>query len=118
MFAGGIQDNRGRSPAVWLRVGDWLVTGRQPDIVWNGTCRRPDGRGANRQLDGCEIDKWTLSHEALSPAAGGQTQGRAALQLRAILDQIQHVPELLRALKLAVDRDRATGRGPGKADRQ
>ena len=34
----------------------------------------------------------------------------AALPLRAILDEIQRVPELLRTLKLAVDRDRRPGR--------
>lgn len=34
----------------------------------------------------------------------------AALPRRAILDEIQRVPELLRALKLAVDRDRRPGR--------
>lgn len=34
----------------------------------------------------------------------------AALQPHAILDEVQRVPELLRALKLAVDRDRRPGR--------
>jgi len=34
----------------------------------------------------------------------------AALPARAILDEIQRVPELLRAIKLAVDRDRQPGR--------
>jgi len=34
----------------------------------------------------------------------------AALPPQAILDEIQHVPELLRTLKLAVDRDRRPGR--------
>ncbi len=34
----------------------------------------------------------------------------AALPPRAILDEIQRVPELLRTLKLAVDHDRRPGR--------
>ena len=47
---------------------------------------------------------------ALSFARGDPTGFVAALPSRVILDEIQLVPELLRTIKLAVDRDRRPGR--------
>ena len=47
---------------------------------------------------------------ALSFARGDPTGFVAALPSRVILDEIQRVPELLRTIKLAVDRDRRPGR--------
>ncbi len=47
---------------------------------------------------------------ALSFARSDPTGFVAALPTRVILDEIQRVPELMRAIKLAVDRDRRPGR--------
>ena len=53
----------------------------------------------------------TFDDEAtLAFARSDPTGFVAALPPRAILDEIQRVPELLRTLKLAVDRDRRAGR--------
>ena len=53
----------------------------------------------------------TFDDEAtLAFAQADPTGFVAALPPRAILDEVQRVPELLRTLKLAVDRDRRAGR--------
>ena len=54
---------------------------------------------------------FTFDDDVVAAAAKADPAGFAAnLPTKAILDEVQHVPELFSALKLAVDRDRTAGR--------
>ena len=79
-----------------------------PVVLINGP--RQCGKTTLVQLHGQELPYFTLDDDNLLTSVRADPAGFIRRIDRAVIDEIQHAPELLRAIKLSVDQDRRPGR--------
>ena len=79
-----------------------------PVVLINGP--RQCGKTTLVQLHGQDLPYYTLDDENLLSAVRADPAGFIRRIDRAVIDEVQHAPGLLRAIKLSVDQDRRPGR--------
>ncbi len=82
--------------------------GDTPVVLINGP--RQCGKTTLVKQHGQDIPYFTLDDDNLLTAVRADPTGFIKRMDRAVIDEIQHAPELLRAIKLSIDQDRRPGR--------
>lgn len=79
-----------------------------PVVLINGP--RQCGKTTLVEQHGQDIPYFTLDDDSLLTAVRADPTGFIKRMDRVVIDEIQHAPELLRAIKLSIDQDRRPGR--------